>query len=314
MQTTWLWILGLLMAGWVLIDGAVHGSAMALRRFDPAHRRGVLTGIGPFLLAGEVWLVAAAGALIGTFPGAEHDLVRVAYPLLVLLLAGWITRDAGVWFRSRLASPGWRSWWESAAGVGAVAVATAWGLLSGALVRGLPERADTSPATLIEPYSLLWGAFMIAGFAAHGAAFAAARVPDDTAPSARTMIRPRAWAAAALGAVVAAATPLLVDDGVRPVAVVLLLIGALAFAAAPAVTAHGRDGAALGLTGLGLVASVVAVGVQVAPWLRTGAASADTLDLLGTVLLPVVVLMLAAQLWAAWLFRRRVDHASAVFY
>jgi cytochrome bd-type quinol oxidase subunit 2 len=56
-------------------------------------------------------------------------------------------------------------------------------------MRGLPARADVAPATLIEPYSLLWGAFMVAGFAAHGAAFAAVRVPDTAAPSARLFRR-----------------------------------------------------------------------------------------------------------------------------
>lgn len=314
MQTTWMWIVAMLVAGWVLVDGAVHGTAMTLRRFAPEHRRGVLTGIGPFLLAGEVWLVAAAGAMIGTFPGAEHELLHTAYPVVVLLIAGWITRDAGVWFRSRLASQRWRSGWESAAGIGALAVAIAWGLVSGALMRGLPGRADTSPGTLLEPYSLLWGAFMVAGFAAHGAAFAAARVPADAAPTARTLIRPRAWAAAVLAAIVAVTTPVLVDGGTEPVPVAVMIVAAAAFALAVIAASRGRDGVALASTGAGLLASVFAVGAQAAPWLRTGAASADTLDLLGTILLPVAAVMLVVQLWAAWLFRRRVDHASAVFY
>src|SRR5690625_3420403 len=147
MTTLWLLIMALLVAGWVLVDGAVHGSAMTLRRFPPNHRRGVLTGIGPFLLAGEVWLVAIGGTLIGVFPGAEHDLFAVAYPVIVVLLTGWITRDAGIWFRSRLRSRRWRAWWEWAAGAGAVTVAGAWGLVCAALIEGLPAQRDGSPAT-----------------------------------------------------------------------------------------------------------------------------------------------------------------------
>lgn len=35
----------------------------------------------------------------------------------------------------------------------------------------MPGTVDIWPGTLLAPYSLLWGAFMIAGFAAQGAAF-----------------------------------------------------------------------------------------------------------------------------------------------
>ena len=38
------------------------------------------------------------------------------------------------------------------------------------------------------------------------------------------------------------------------------------------------------------------------------------LDLLATVLLPVVAVMLLVQLATAWLFLKRVDETSAVFY
>ena len=155
---------------------------------------------------------------------------------------------------------------------------------------------------------------MIAAFAAHGAAFAAVRVPDGAASTAGAMIRPRVATAALLAAVLVVTSPLLVDGGVRPAALALLVVGAGAFTAVAVTTARRGEVAALALTGLGLVTSVFAVGVQVAPWLRTGAASDRTLDLLATVLLPVVAVMLLVQLATAWLFRKRVDETSAVFY
>ena len=61
----------------------------------------MLTALGPFLLAGEVWLIAGRRRAAGRLPALERDLWFVAYPLVVALLVSWVLRDAGVWLRSR---------------------------------------------------------------------------------------------------------------------------------------------------------------------------------------------------------------------
>ena len=63
-------------AGWAVLDGMNQGLGATLRQVGrtPGERRTVLTALGPFLLAGEVWLVAAAGVLLAGFHDLERDL------------------------------------------------------------------------------------------------------------------------------------------------------------------------------------------------------------------------------------------------
>ena len=101
-------------AGWAVLDGMNQGLGATLRQVGrtPGERRTVLTALGPFLLAGEVWLIAAAGVLLAGFPDLERDLWFVAYPLVIALLVTWVLRDAGVWLRSRRPGVRWRAGWE----------------------------------------------------------------------------------------------------------------------------------------------------------------------------------------------------------
>lgn len=110
MDLVWLGLLGLLLAGWSVLDGGNLGLGRSLRRIGRTgpERRLLLTAIGPFLLGGEVWLVAAAGLLIGAFPALEKDLLYAYYPLVVTLVVAWVLRDIGVWFRSRRPSAAWQ--------------------------------------------------------------------------------------------------------------------------------------------------------------------------------------------------------------
>ena len=78
----------------------------------PGERRTVLTALGPFLLSGEVWLVAGGGVLLAGFHDFERELWFVAYPLVIALLVAWVLRDAGVWLRSRRPGVRWRAFWE----------------------------------------------------------------------------------------------------------------------------------------------------------------------------------------------------------
>lgn len=137
----WAVLLTALVVGWVLLDGAVQGAGATLlqerepdgrdRRREPAERRVVLAAVGPLLLPGEVWLVAAFGVLVGVFPHAEADLLNAGYPVAITLIGSWALRDAGIWLRSRRRGHVWRDVWDVVLVVASIVLAGSWGALLG---------------------------------------------------------------------------------------------------------------------------------------------------------------------------------------
>ncbi|MFC7103330.1 cytochrome d ubiquinol oxidase subunit II [Nonomuraea rubra] len=137
MEIVWLLVVGLLLSGWYALDGFALGAGMflAVLRGDARGRRRVVAAIGPFFLAGEVWLIAFAGVLAVTFPGAEAALFTALYPVIVVMVAAWFVRDLGMWFRARRPEPGWQRRWETAQAVASAVFAAAAGLFLGNAVQ-----------------------------------------------------------------------------------------------------------------------------------------------------------------------------------
>lgn len=317
METLWLGLLGLMLAGWSVLDGANLGLGMSLRRIGRSgpERRLLLTALGPFLLGGEVWLVAAAGLLVGAFPGLEKDLLTAYYPLVVGLVVAWVLRDIGVWFRSRRPSKAWQSGWESVVVVASTAVAFAWGLLLGNIVQGVPTTGRPGVETMAGPYSLLWGAVVVAVFTLHGAVFAALRLPRGRRSRAAGTVRRAGAVALALLAAVGVLTPAFSVELARPLpAAVLAAAAVVAVTVALRMFERGREGWAFVCTAVAAAAPLLAAGLASAPRLREGIAGTETLDLLAYVVFPAIPVLIAVQAWMWWTFRHRVDVGSAVFF
>lgn len=317
MDVLWLGLLGLLLAGWSVLDGAVLGLGTSLRRIGRSgpERRLLLTALGPFLLGGEVWLVAAAGILIGAFPGLEKDLLSAYYPLVVGLVVAWVLRDIGVWFRSRRPSRAWQRGWESVVVAASTVVPFAWGMLLGNVVQGVPSEGRPGIETLVGPYSLLWGAVVVAVFTLHGAVFAALRLPPERRTRAAGTVRRCGAAALALLAAVGVLTPAFGVELARPLpAAVLGVAAVVAVTLATRLFDRERDGWAFACTAVAAAAPVLAVGIASAPRLLDGVAASGTLDLLGAVVAPVLPVLLVVQAWMWWAFRHRVGVGSAVFF
>jgi cytochrome bd ubiquinol oxidase subunit II len=317
MDAVWLGLLGLMLAGWSVLDGANLGLGMSLRRIGRSgpERRLLLTALGPFLLGGEVWLVASAGLLIGAFPELEKDLLTAYYPLVVGLVVAWVLRDIGVWFRSRRTSKSWQGGWEAVIVAASTVVAFAWGLLLGNVVQGVPTTGRPGVETLFGPYSLLWGAVVVAVFTLHGAVFAALRLPRGRRSRAAGTVRKAAAAALALLAAVGVLTPAFSVDLARPLpAAVLAVAAVVAVTLALRLFERGREGWAFVCTAVTAAAPLVAAGLASAPRLRAGLAPPESLELLGDVVFPAVPVLIAVQAWMWWTFRHRIGVRSAVFF
>lgn len=225
----WALVLTVLVAGWVLLDGAVQGTGATLlherdtdgngRRREPAERRVVLGAVGPLLVPGEVWLVAAFVVLVAVFPRAEADLLRTASPAAFTLIGSWALRGAGIWLRSRRPGQVWRDGWDFVLVVASIALAGSWGALLGAAWgSGL--------------VALALGVVAVVVTRLHGAAVVAWRL-RRTGPL--PVLVTSALIMAPVVATAVAAWPRLVEGAISPHA--LVSFGIVAFAALPVLLA-----------------------------------------------------------------------------
>src|SRR5919197_694313 len=100
MDTTAFGLLAFFFVGYFLLGGLDIGVGMLLP-FLGRDRRLTIATIAPFFLANEVWLVAAIGLMSGLYPDLEADVLGKTWGAVVVLVAGWMVRDMGLWLRGR---------------------------------------------------------------------------------------------------------------------------------------------------------------------------------------------------------------------
>ncbi|REE97617.1 cytochrome d ubiquinol oxidase subunit II [Thermomonospora umbrina] len=204
MELIWLAFLGVLLTGYFALEGFDLGVGLLLPVLGRTQRRrdAMVSAIGPFVLANEVWLVAVAGVLFGAFPVLEGEVLFALYPLVVVMLLSWVLRDAGLWFRRRADGAAWRAGWDWVIAGGSLGLSFGWGVALYAIATGFD-------ASLWHPLGLLLGVVVTLAFAFHGRTFLAGRVPEFAGWSGLPLSA--ALAALPVVAVLVAAVPALRD-------------------------------------------------------------------------------------------------------
>ncbi|MEV0321060.1 cytochrome d ubiquinol oxidase subunit II [Streptomyces sp. NPDC050658] len=342
LETLWLALLGLLLAGYFVLGGYDYGVQMLhplLRRGteqsvqEAAHpgRSAALDAIAPFFLGNEVWLVAFTGVLFGAFPHLEGTLLSGLYPLIVAILAGLVLGNAAIQLRGRSRGARGRRWWDALIVFGGALPALCWGLVLGLLLHGVPRRADGSfhigAGDVLTPFVLACGVSTALLFAAHGAVFVALRSTPELAARARHLGAELLCGAGAVGALPVLLT--LFGAGASmtnpaPSAVIAALFAA-ALAGAWWFLARGRHAPAFAATSCATALPVLLVGFGHYPYvlissagtgMTIGQAATDdaTLKILsafGVVLVPVI---LAYQSWSWWAFRGRTGRRHPSYF
>ncbi|CAL9654844.1 cytochrome d ubiquinol oxidase subunit II [Streptomyces sp. enrichment culture] len=346
LETLWLALLGLLLAGYFVLGGYDYGVQM-LHPFlrgseerdgggDGEGERGAdnaaLDAMAPFFLGNEVWLVAFAGVMFGAFPHLEGTLLSGLYPLIVAVLVGLVVGNAAIQLRRRARSAAGRRRWEALIVFGGVVPAVCWGLVVGLLLRGVPRRPDGSFhvgfGEVFSPFVLSCGVTFTLLLGAHGAGFVALRGAPGTAARARRL---GAVLLRATGA--AAAVPLLLtlsgagaDLANAPTGAVLAVLIAAVLAGAWWAVGRGHRVRAFAGTCLAVVLLVLLIGAGQHPYLLAGAdgtagltvdeavTDGATLKILtgfGLVLIPVI---LAYQTMSWWVFRGRTGRRHPSYF
>ena len=174
LQVLWFVLLGVLLAGYAVLDGfdLGVGTLYIFTRGDE-ERRVLLNSIGPVWDGNEVWLVTFGGALFAAFPHAYAAAFSAFYTPLMALILALIFRAVAIEFRSRHAAPAWRRTWDVAFFLASAASPVVFGAAVANLMVGLPVdaygEARIELSRLLAPYPILVGLLALSLFALHGA-------------------------------------------------------------------------------------------------------------------------------------------------
>ena len=159
METLWFYIVAVMIAVYVVLDGFDLGTGVLhlfVGRTDP-ERRTVLQSIGPVWDGNEVWLLAGGGALVLAFPKLYASGFSGFYLPLMMVLWLLILRAISIEFRSHLKNPVWRPLWDVVFFGSSLLLAIFLGTALGNVVRGVPLGED---GYFFTP---LWTSFRVGG-------------------------------------------------------------------------------------------------------------------------------------------------------
>jgi cytochrome d ubiquinol oxidase subunit II len=173
----WFGILGVLLAGYAVLDGFDLGVGILhpfLGRTD-LERRISLNSIGPIWDGNEVWLVTFGGAMFAMFPEAYASFFSGFYTAFMLLLFTLIFRAVSIEFRGKMHSDFWRRAWDWGFFLGSAGATLLFGVAVGNAIQGVPLNPQGefvgSLAEQLNPYSILCGLLALSMFAMHGAIY-----------------------------------------------------------------------------------------------------------------------------------------------
>jgi cytochrome bd ubiquinol oxidase subunit II len=188
MQELWFWIIAVMFAIYVVMDGFDFGAGI-LHLFvakTNEERREVLGAIGPFWDGNEVWLLAGGGSLFLAFPKVLAAGFSGFYLALWLVVWSLMLRGISIEFRSHVQDGLWRHFWDGTFSLSSLLLPVLFGAALGNVLRGVPLdatgyfsmplwtdfRLGPHPGVL-DWYTLLIGGFVLAAMAAHGSLFLA---------------------------------------------------------------------------------------------------------------------------------------------
>ncbi|MFT9009628.1 MAG: cytochrome d ubiquinol oxidase subunit II [Bifidobacterium sp.] len=144
LQILWFFVVALLFAVFLLLEGFDFGVGMATRFMaeNDGERQLYLRAIGPHWDGNEVWLITAGGAMFAAFPMWYASLFSGYYIPLFLVLVALILRGVSFEFASHAITVRERSLWQWANFVGSLFAPFFLGMMLTSLIQGVPMDAQ----------------------------------------------------------------------------------------------------------------------------------------------------------------------------
>ena len=329
LNSIWYFLIGVLFAGYAILDGFDLGvGALHLFTRTDQERRTMLNAIGPVWDGNEVWLVTGGGALFAAFPMVYATVFSGFYMAFVLLLVALIFRAVAIEFRSKQPMRWWRQMWDIGFCVGSVLSSLLIGVAMGNIAWGirLDERHEYIGSfwDLLHPYALLLGVTTLALFMMHGAIYALMKTEGALHEKLRAWINNCIVFFIMCYAVTTMATLLYVPHmaarvRAEPWLFSIAVLNMLAIANIPREIHYGRDGRAFISSCLAMVALMGLFGLEMYPNLVlsdpnpgnsltiwNAASSRRTLGIMFTIALLGIPVVLAYTISIYWIFRGKV--------
>ena len=156
METIWFWLVAVMIAAYVVLDGFDLGAGilhLLIARTEP-ERQVVLRAIGPVWDGNEVWLIAGGGTLYFAFPRLYASGFSGFYLPLTIVLWLLILRGIGIEFRMHFDSAVWRGLFDGFFALSSLLLAVFFGAALANVLRGVPLQAD---GYFFEPLWTNWG-------------------------------------------------------------------------------------------------------------------------------------------------------------
>ncbi|MFZ4077743.1 MAG: cytochrome d ubiquinol oxidase subunit II [Legionellaceae bacterium] len=181
LRVLWWILLGVLLIGFAIMDGFDLGVAMWipwLTRTD-TERRILINSIGPTWEGNQVWFILGGGAIFAAWPALYALSFSGFYFAMLLTLLALILRPVGFKYRSKLANPSWRNFWDWALFVGGFVPSLIFGVAMGNVLQGVPFHFDNDLRPfytgdfmmLLNPFGICAGLISVLMLAMHGAFF-----------------------------------------------------------------------------------------------------------------------------------------------
>jgi cytochrome d ubiquinol oxidase subunit II len=181
----WFFLWGLLWAVFFITDGFDLGIGTLLPFLgkDNATRREMLATMGPLWDGNEVWLITAGGVTFAAFPRVYATMFSALYIPLMLILFGLILRGVALEFRHHHDSDRWRKLCDTCVFLGSFLPAFLFGVAFANIFKGIPIDGEGifqgSWLRLVNPYGVVGGILFVLLFLLHGAAWLAIRTEGD---------------------------------------------------------------------------------------------------------------------------------------
>jgi cytochrome bd ubiquinol oxidase subunit II len=322
LQALWFVLIGILWAGYFVLEGFDFGVGMLVRVLgkDDVEKRMIIHTIGPVWDGNEVWLLVAGGATFAAFPSWYASLFSGFYLALFLVLAALIVRGVSFEFWGKVPSAKWRATWEWALAISSGLAALLFGVAWANFINGVPMNAahqvTASLWDLLNPYAIVGGLTTLTLFFAHGATFVGLRTTGEVRERAEKMAH-RAMPVAIV-VTVAFLIWTLANQSFDVGVVVPAVLAVAALAMVPMLLRRSA-GQAFAASAVGILMFTVMLLAALYPnaipasnnpaytlTLHAASSTPYTLTVMTVVAVIFVPIVLAYQGWTYWVFRHRL--------
>ena len=188
MEMLWFWIVSVMMAVYVVLDGFDFGAGILhlVVAKTNEERRQILGAIGPLWDGNEVWLLAGGGAMFLAFPRVLASGFSGFYLAMWMVVWCLMLRGISMELRSHVQDGLWRHFWDATLAFASLLLPVLLGAALGNVIRGVPVdgtgyfsmalwtnfRLGPQPG-ILDWYTVLIGVFALVTATAHGSLFLA---------------------------------------------------------------------------------------------------------------------------------------------